>query len=276
LQAGWRASDEGDQKGSPKMGTTQPWQVFAWATVRYGHLRIYLSALNLNKTKPTIVWRITAKSWIQQWPKREGKKLAQKVAKLHPIGMLAWYLGDGEKSNDSVRFSIENNDVSVRKDMAPQMVQVAYQTSYGQLLDLLDCEKWTLLKQLEPIQRPVYATLLGRVFWITYKERRKRFLARTLFKLEEEELARNFVDKIRKHYNYGYMYKSPSDGIAVELPMKVILFLAEQYPEWRRALQELVQKYSIQRETPSLRRLLELAENPTPPHKEKFITKQAN
>ena len=31
LQLGWRASDEGRHKRQPYMGTTQPWQVFAWA-----------------------------------------------------------------------------------------------------------------------------------------------------------------------------------------------------------------------------------------------------
>jgi hypothetical protein len=34
LQLGWRASDEGNDKGRPFMSTTQPWQVFAWATVQ--------------------------------------------------------------------------------------------------------------------------------------------------------------------------------------------------------------------------------------------------
>jgi len=29
FQLGWRASDEGSNKGRPDMGTTQPWQVFA-------------------------------------------------------------------------------------------------------------------------------------------------------------------------------------------------------------------------------------------------------
>jgi hypothetical protein len=52
--------------------------------------------------------------------------------------------------------------------------------------------------------------------------------------------------------------------------MSVVLKLAEQYPEWLRALEELAQKYSIQRETPSLCRLLELAENPAPPQQRKI------
>ena len=38
LQLGWRASDEGEADGRPLMQTAQPWQVFAWAAVRYGAL----------------------------------------------------------------------------------------------------------------------------------------------------------------------------------------------------------------------------------------------
>gem|GEM_PF-4263638 len=38
--------------------------------------------------------------------------------------------------------------------------------------------------------------------------------------------------------------------------------LAENSPEWRRALKQLAQKHSIQPRGPMLRRLLELAENP--------------
>jgi hypothetical protein len=38
LQLGWRASDEGEAGGRPFMQTAQPWQVFAWAAVRYGAL----------------------------------------------------------------------------------------------------------------------------------------------------------------------------------------------------------------------------------------------
>jgi hypothetical protein len=68
--------------------------------------RIYLKSLNLNMTKPAIVWDVTAKSWFQQWPTREGKKLAQQVARRHPLGMLTWYLGDGEKHPDTFRIAV--------------------------------------------------------------------------------------------------------------------------------------------------------------------------
>jgi hypothetical protein len=265
LQAGWRASDELDFDRKPGMATTQLWQIFAWAAVRHGHQRIYLSALGLNKTKPTITWKIKAKDWIQQWPGK-GKRDAMNFVSQSPLALLTWYLGDGEKSKDSLRFSIGNDEVTFRKDMTLEIVQSAYEVGYGQLLDVLESEKWILLKQLEPKTQPIYVTLQGRPFLLVYKKRRKRFLARTLFKLEEEELARSLINEIGIG---GYMYKS-QERIVVELPMEATLFLAENSPEWRKALKDLAQKYSIQPETPSLRRLLELAENPAPPWQRKI------
>ena len=41
-----------------------------------------------------------------------------------------------------------------------------------------------------------------------------------------------------------------------------ILKLAEQHPEWRKAVKELAQKRNMQPRGPITRRLLELAENP--------------
>jgi hypothetical protein len=46
LQLGWRASDEGKTDSRPFMGTTQPWQVFAW-TATSGEIYIcYFSQLD--------------------------------------------------------------------------------------------------------------------------------------------------------------------------------------------------------------------------------------
>jgi|GEM_PF-4648128 hypothetical protein len=62
LQAGWRASDEGDKDGKPRMDTTKPWQVLAWAATRYGSLYIYLGGLEINKGKPSIEWLISRRA----------------------------------------------------------------------------------------------------------------------------------------------------------------------------------------------------------------------
>ncbi len=43
FQMGWRVSDEGENHGRPIMSTTQPWQIFAWTSVRYGKLHISIN-----------------------------------------------------------------------------------------------------------------------------------------------------------------------------------------------------------------------------------------
>jgi len=260
LQAGWRASDEGESKGVPCMQTAQAWQVLAWATVRYGYLRIYLGGLNLNKTKPTIHWKIIAKSWRQQWHTREGKMLAQQVAKRHPLGLLTWYLGDGWKHPQTLRFAVENDEEYAPKELAHTMLKAAYQTGYGRLLDLLGIEKWQALKKLQPKKHPVYAIFQGYTFWLDYWEGKRALRARALFKnpSEAEKLAKALADMgIQARINTwktGYH--------VLQITGHNMLKLAEKSPEWRNALKQLAQKKNIQPKTPTLRRLLELAENP--------------
>ena len=197
LQAGWRASDEGNDSGRPKMETTQLWQVFAWVATRHGLQRIFLRSLNLNMTKPAIAWDVTAKSWKQQWPTREDKKLAQQVARRHPLGMLTWYLGDGEKHPDVFRIAVGDTDETLIKQLVPEILKATCQTSYGRLLDLLESEKWQMLKKLQPTRDPVYATLLGHTFWLSYSERAQQLLARTVLKSLEE--AQRLVNALLRH-----------------------------------------------------------------------------
>ncbi|MCC6005647.1 MAG: hypothetical protein LM590_15015 [Thermofilum sp.] len=266
LQAGWRASDEGEDKGAPEMATTQAWQVIAWAAVRHGSLWIYLKALNLNKGRLSIKWCIKAKSWEQQWPTREGKKLAQQAAKQHPLALLTWYLGDGERHKYDLRYAVGNSEEHLPKELAQQIVQAAYQTSYGKLLDLLGSEKWEALKQLLPKQHPVYAAFQGYTFWLTYHayhEGRRILQAFSLFKdpSEAEKLAKALADigieaRISTHKNRYRRLRLSGHGI---------LRLAENSPEWRSALKRLAQRHNLQPKTPMLRRLLELAENPPQP-----------
>ena len=72
LQLGWRASDESNKKGRPYMSTAQPWQVFAWAAVRYGELRAYVTSVNLTREGVSVSMRIIARSWRQKWSKDEA------------------------------------------------------------------------------------------------------------------------------------------------------------------------------------------------------------
>jgi hypothetical protein len=56
LQLGWRASDEGNNDDQPVMGTTQPWQVFAWTATRYGELYIYIASAFLTREGQAWKW----------------------------------------------------------------------------------------------------------------------------------------------------------------------------------------------------------------------------
>jgi hypothetical protein len=260
LRAGWRASDESSNRLFPKMATTQPWQIFAWASVRYGFLRVYLTSLNLNMKRPTFTWTLISLDWEQEWPTREGKKQAQQVASQHPLGMLAWYLGDGRRHKYDLRYKIGNEEKYEPKDLAQQILQAAYQTGYGKLLDLLESEKWTAIKRLQPKQQPVYATLQGHIFWLNYYDNKQVLQARALFKdpAQAHRLAKALADNgIQARINTwktGYHI--------LQITGQNILKLAENSPEWRRALKHLAEKHSLQPKTPMLRRLLELAENP--------------
>jgi len=274
LQAGWRASDEGDSNGIPSIGTTKPWQVFAWSAVRFGNVSIYLRALNLNVTKPTLEWNITSKSWKQEWPTREGKALAKKEAENSVLGYLAFYLGDGEKHRDSLRFAVGDSDKYMPRYLAKQVVNAGYASldgyiSYGSLLDLLQSDKWLTLKKLSNLQQvrnPIYATFQGHSFWLYLNEDDHILQARTLFKdpSEAEKLAKALADigiqaRIYTWRKYGYHI--------LQITGQNILKLAENSPEWRKALRQLAQKRDLQPKTPMLRRLLELAENPPLPIK---------
>jgi hypothetical protein len=76
LQLGWRASDEGEMGGRPVMGTTQPWQVFAWVATRYGELYIYVDSVNLMREGVSVVVRLGANSWRHKWSKVETSSRA--------------------------------------------------------------------------------------------------------------------------------------------------------------------------------------------------------
>jgi len=97
LQLGWRASDEGRHKRQPYMGTTQPWQVFAWAAARYGELYACVLSTNLTHEGVSIEVYIKAKSWRQRWSKDEAISLvAEYLRRGEWTPMLTMWLGDGK------------------------------------------------------------------------------------------------------------------------------------------------------------------------------------
>jgi hypothetical protein len=151
LQLGWAASDEGQngRKGRrPLMGTSHPWQIIAWAATRPGRLRISVYGIFLRrKGKPSIAWRIVAQDW-HYVSKREAWRRLR--AKCDPLSLLTLYLGDGKmyrRGRTSVlRISVGNTDATLPKSIARMIVKEAYITKYGDLLDMLKCEKWEALK----------------------------------------------------------------------------------------------------------------------------------
>jgi hypothetical protein len=62
------------------MGTTQPWQVFAWTATRYGEIYIYVASVNLTHDGVSVAIQIIAKSWRQRWSKDEAINLVAEDA----------------------------------------------------------------------------------------------------------------------------------------------------------------------------------------------------
>jgi hypothetical protein len=110
---------------------------------------------------------------------------------------VAWYLGDGEKHPSVFRIAIGDIDETLIKQLVPEILKATYQTSYGRLLDMLESEKWQILKKLQPTRDPVYVTLLGNTFWLSYSERAQQLLARTVLKSLEE--AQRLVNALLRH-----------------------------------------------------------------------------
>jgi hypothetical protein len=164
LQLGWRASDEGKTDSRPFMGTTQPWQVFAWTATRYGEIYIYVTSVNLTHDGVSVAIQIIAKSWRQRWSKDEAINL---VAESFRCGgwapMLTMWLGDREARRSGVldgeyklviaakepwRLGISIGAymalVATGKEAFAKLKEVA--GAYGELLDLLKAHGWLVVK----------------------------------------------------------------------------------------------------------------------------------
>jgi hypothetical protein len=103
FQLGWRASDEGEVGGRPFMGTTQPWQVFAWTATRYGEIYIYIASVTLTHQGVSIHVYSKAKSWSQRWSKEEAIDLvASCLRRGEWAPLLTMWLGDGEAKRGEV------------------------------------------------------------------------------------------------------------------------------------------------------------------------------
>ena len=265
LQRGWRASDESeDKKGNAEMTTTKKWQIVAWAATRPGLLWIYVDSLNLNVKMPTMQFLIVS-SWQQQWPGRDGKKQAKQEVEQeqHPLELLTWYLGDGLKVKGRPEFF--DGEIPRRRPITREeakiMLEFAYKTNFGKLMDILECDKWKLLKSFvdQKQQFPIHATFNGYTFWLDYNNNSQSLYARAYLKdIKEAERLKKTLEEIgikSKIYTVKNRY-------LINIQGREIIKLAEQNKEWRIGIKQLAHKRALQPKSKMLKMLLELAENP--------------
>jgi len=164
FQLGWRASDEGNEKGRPFMGTTQPWQVFAWTAARYGALRIHITSANLTHEGVSVAVHLSANSWRQRWSKDEAVDLvASYLRRGEWAPLLTMWLGDGKAERKKVlrgKYKIViaakepwrlGNNISTREALVARGREAFERLreaagAYGVLLDLLRAHKWINVK----------------------------------------------------------------------------------------------------------------------------------
>ena len=164
FQLGWRASDEGSNKGRPFMITTQPWQVFAWTATRYGELYIHVESINLTHERISVSVHFRANSWRQKWGKAEAVDLvASYLRRGEWASLLTMWLGDGQAErrkvlNSEYKLMIANKEpwrlsksigvckalVASGKEAFAKLREAA--GVYGELLDLLKAHKWIYIK----------------------------------------------------------------------------------------------------------------------------------
>jgi hypothetical protein len=164
LQLGWRASDEGKMGGRPYMGTTQPWQVFAWVATRYGELYVQIVSVNLTREGAGVRVRIKARGWSQRWSKDEAVDLVASHLRRGEWGpLLTAWLGDGETRRKKVLSSDYKLVIAAKEPWRLGLVANTYEAlvatgkeafvklreaagAYGVLLDLLKAHKWVVVK----------------------------------------------------------------------------------------------------------------------------------
>jgi len=164
LQLGWRASDEGNEKGRPFMGTTQPWQVFAWIAARYGALRIHITSANLTREGVSVAVHLSANSWRQRWSKDEAVDLvASYLRRGEWTPLLTMWLGDGKAERKKVlrgKYKLVvaakepwrlGNSINAKEALVARGREAFMRLResagvYGELLNLLKAHKWIDVK----------------------------------------------------------------------------------------------------------------------------------
>jgi hypothetical protein len=164
LQLGWRASDESEMVGRPAIGTTQPWQMFAWTAVRYGELYAYVASVNLTREGVSVSVYLRSSSWTQKWDKDDAVDLVVNHFRCGEwASLLTMWLGDGQAERRKVLSSeykliIANKEpwrlgisVGVCKALIASGKEAFVKLReaagvYGVLLDLLRAHKWIYIK----------------------------------------------------------------------------------------------------------------------------------
>jgi hypothetical protein len=170
LQLGWRASDEGSNKGRPVMGTTQPWQVFAWATVRYGEIYIRIASVNLTREGVSVTVHLKANSWRQKWSKAEAVDLViSHLRSGERAPLLTMWLGDGKarwrrigrevaistKEPQRLGRTLGEYEAIVAKGREAFVRLMEAAGTYGALLELLKAHKWIYVKKAVAKKRSI-------------------------------------------------------------------------------------------------------------------------
>jgi hypothetical protein len=146
------------------MGTTQPWQMFAWTATRYGALRAYVTSINLTREGASVLVHFRANSWWQKWSKVEAVDLvASHLRRGEWVPLLTTWLGDGEAERKRVlrgdyKIVIAakepwrlGSSKSTRKALVASGKEAFVKLKeaagvYGELLDLLRSHKWIEIK----------------------------------------------------------------------------------------------------------------------------------
>jgi hypothetical protein len=164
FQLGWRASDEGKMGNRLVMGTTQPWQVFAWTAVRYGKLYAYVASVNLTREGVSVTVYLRSNSWTQKWDKDDAVNLVVNYFRHGEwASLLTMWLGDGQAERRKVLSSEYKLMIAAKEPwrlgisvgVCKALIASGKETFaklkeaagvYGELLDLLKAYKWIYIK----------------------------------------------------------------------------------------------------------------------------------
>ncbi len=164
FQLGWRASDESTHGRRPTMGTTQPWQLFAWTAVRYGKLYIRIGSVILTSKGITVRVNAVAKSWQQMWNKNEAISLvAEYIKRGEWTPLFTMWLGDGNARRGEFLLGKHRLIIAAKepwklgKQIAEREALIANGKDafiklknsanvYGEFLELLKSHKWVIIK----------------------------------------------------------------------------------------------------------------------------------